>query len=234
MNGRHTELLAIALSLVAAAGWTQDTPATQSTERHNDQGRQARMMQSTMMQQHRAIQSEGDQLERDLYPPELIMRSQGSVGLTEEQRKAIRENMQQCMTKFTDLQWQAGAQADVVSGLLKGERIDEAKVLAEVDKLVDMENQIKRLRLAALIKIKNLLTPEQQKKLDEVRKNRAGMGMGRFEGGMQPFSRDRQPMGTGPQNRGFSPQGGQRRGPAFQGDQQPAPGSEPPQPAPEQ
>lgn len=213
MSKRDTIACAVALMLIASSGWTQDPPAGQPSDPHNLQGRQQRMMQGAMLQQRHTIQSEGDQLERDLYPPELIMRNQGTIGLTEEQRKAIRESMQECMTKFTDLQWQAGAQADVVSGLLKGERIDEAKVLAEVDKLVDMENQIKKLRLTSLIKIKNLLTPEQQKKLSELRHSRMTAGYGRMEGGMQSFGRDHQSMGTGPQNRGFTPQGMQRRGP---------------------
>lgn len=57
-----------------------------------------------------------------------------------------------------------------MAGLMKQDHPDEKKVLTQLDKLLDIENEIKRLHLTSMIRIKNILTPEQQNKLREMKK----------------------------------------------------------------
>ena len=109
-----------------------------------------------------------DPFEKNLFPPELIMQHQNAIGLTSEQQTALREEMQKMMAQFTDLQWQQSAETEALAALVAKERPDEKEVLTQLDKLLNIENQIKRLHTGLLIRIKNTLTPEQQQKLREL------------------------------------------------------------------
>ncbi len=56
-----------------------------------------------------------------------------------------------------------------MGSLVKQERIDEQSVLAELDKILDLEREIKRAQISLVVKIKNTLTPEQQARLQELK-----------------------------------------------------------------
>lgn len=104
-------------------------------------------------------------LEKNFFAPELIMQHQNAIGLSADQRSAIREEMQKMMAQFTDLQWQESAETEALTTLVSQDRPDEKQVLAQLDKLLNIENQIKRLHTGLLVRIKNLLTSEQQAQL---------------------------------------------------------------------
>jgi len=53
--------------------------------------------------------------------------------------------------------------------LIDRERVDEEQVLAGVDRILAIEREIKRAHLSLAIHIKNLLRPEQQAKLEQLR-----------------------------------------------------------------
>jgi Spy/CpxP family protein refolding chaperone len=55
--------------------------------------------------------------------------------------------------------------------LLEESRIDEAKTLAQADKVMELERQIKRTHLGMLVRIHNLLTDAQRAKLTEIRRS---------------------------------------------------------------
>jgi Spy/CpxP family protein refolding chaperone len=134
----------------------------------------------------------GDPMVENFFPPELIMQNQKALGLKEDQQTAIRAEMQKTMARFTDLQWQQSAETETMADLVKQERPDEKKILAALDKLLAIEAEIKRLHLGMLIRIKNLLTPDQQAELKKLKSAMAphpGMG--------------------GPQGPGMRPQGGE-------------------------
>jgi Spy/CpxP family protein refolding chaperone len=123
----------------------------------------------------------GDPISENLAPPELIMQHQKALGLKEEQQLAIRTDMQKTMARFTDLQWQQSAEAEALAALLKQERPDEKQVLDQLDKLMAIENEIKRLHLGAMIRVNLALTAEQREKLRDLRpapRGPTGMGPG--------------------------------------------------------
>jgi Spy/CpxP family protein refolding chaperone len=111
-----------------------------------------------------------DPIEDQLFPPDLIMRSQSQLQLTDTQRTALRAEITRLQTKIVDLQWQVGDEADRLARMLRSTPIDEAKTLEQSDKVMSLEREIKRLHLGTLIRIKNLLTPEQIAKLQEMRR----------------------------------------------------------------
>ncbi len=104
-----------------------------------------------------------------LYPPELVMQHQRRLGLTAEQRKAITETVAALQAQVLDLQWRMQDEAQRLGELLGGPRVDAPAALAQVDRVFDLERQIKRAHLTMLIRIKNTLTPEQQETLRGLR-----------------------------------------------------------------
>jgi|YelNatPaOPRAMG01_1025707.scaffolds.fasta_scaffold10159_6 Spy/CpxP family protein refolding chaperone len=111
-----------------------------------------------------------DVLAENLFPAELVMHNQQALGLTADQTKAIREEMQKTMAKFTDLQWQQSAESETLAGLLRQDKPDEKQVLAQFDKLLGIENEIKKLHFGSMVRIKSILTPDQQSQLREIKK----------------------------------------------------------------
>ena len=154
----------------------------------------------------------GDAMAEQMFPPELVMHNQRALGLTEDQQKTIREAVKSAQGKFTDLQWQQADAAEALQGLVKQERVDETQALAQLDKLLGFENQIKHAQLGLMLRIKNTLTAEQQQKLRELKRNLRPARAGGPRGGMAP--RD----------------GGPRPGGSSAGDGADKPGSPPPPP----
>jgi len=110
-----------------------------------------------------------DPMREDLFPPELVMQNQKALGLSDEQKTVIKEAMQKSMAKFTDLMWQQSAEQETMDSLLKSDRLDEAKVIPQLDKLLGIENEMKRTLFGMLLKVKNCLTPDQLTKLRSIR-----------------------------------------------------------------
>jgi len=106
-----------------------------------------------------------DPFKDSIFPPELIVQNQQALGLSDEQKSAIREIMKKSMVQFTDLLWQQGVEQEIMASLMKLEKVDEAKAIAQLDKLLNIEHEIKRLFLCTMLKVKNMLSAEQQLKI---------------------------------------------------------------------
>jgi Spy/CpxP family protein refolding chaperone len=110
-----------------------------------------------------------DLIGKYLFPPELVMKYSQDLGLDERQRTAVKENVQKAQAKFLDLQWELQEESQKMVRLLQARPVDEAAVLAEADKVLALEREIKRTQLSLLIRLKNLLNEPQQAKLMELR-----------------------------------------------------------------
>ncbi|SRR5713226_1860017 len=110
-----------------------------------------------------------DRLGENLFPPDLVMQHQQALGLSEEQRTFIKGEIQAAQVRFTELQWQLQSEMETIVALVKQERVDEQRTLAQLDKVVALEREIKRTHLALLIRVKNSLTADQQAKLQATR-----------------------------------------------------------------
>ena len=111
-----------------------------------------------------------DPIGRQLFPPELVMGHQEELALQEKQRAAIRAEVVKVQTRFIDLQWQLSEDSEKMVNLLRAVPIDEAKVLEQADKVMAVERDVKKMQLSMLVRIKNLLTPEQIARLQEIRR----------------------------------------------------------------
>jgi Spy/CpxP family protein refolding chaperone len=155
-------------------------------------------------------------MEEAMFPPELIMQHQRELSLTDEQKTFMRSEIQRTTTRFNELQWQLQDAMESLHETMKGNSVNEQQALAQLDKVLDGEREIKRLHMELAIRIKNKLTKEQQDKLHAMRHAMGGGpgGPGRGPGGPG--------MGGGP--------GGPGRGPGGRGPVGPGGGPPPPRP----
>lgn len=117
-----------------------------------------------------------DPISENLFPPELVMAHQRAIGLDEAQKNAIRADLLKTQTRFTELQWQLQDAMESLVSLLKVEKVDEQQVLAQLDKVLSAEREIKRTQIGLAVRIKNQLTPEQQARLRQLRAGEAPPG----------------------------------------------------------
>jgi|SRR5215472_8878856 len=115
--------------------------------------------------QQQQPQPPNDPFSENLFPPELVMQNQEAINLTDDQRNQLKTELRQAQTKFTELQWQLEDQVEKMVALVKQPHPDEQQVLAQLDKVLNAEREVKREQVALLIRIKNSLTPEQQSQL---------------------------------------------------------------------
>jgi Spy/CpxP family protein refolding chaperone len=97
------------------------------------------------------------------------MQHQSEIGLQDSQRAALTSAIQQAQSKFMDTQGKLSAEGEKMGRLLQGPQVDEAAVLDEVDRILNLEREIKRAQVGLMVRIKNMLTPAQQAKLSDIR-----------------------------------------------------------------
>ena len=117
----------------------------------------------------RAQQPGEDPLGQSFFSPELVIQHQEAIGLSPEQKDAFKTEIRQAQLKFTELQWKLQDEMEKMLSLVKQPRPDEQQVLAQLDKVLSAEREVKREQIALLVRIKNKLTPEQQAKLADLR-----------------------------------------------------------------
>ncbi len=110
-----------------------------------------------------------DPLFATLYTPELIMQHRRAIGLTDEQRDAISRLISELQGEVLALQWELLDEVEQLGAVTGRPRVELDRALDEMDDVLDKEREIKMAHLEMLVRIKNLLTPEQQRALDRLR-----------------------------------------------------------------
>lgn len=105
---------------------------------------------------------------REVFPPQLIMRYQTAIGLTDAQRQAITKEMAAAQADVLDVRWKLEEKTAALTKLLSAEKIDEPAALAAADEVLKLEERLKRVRLGLMIRVKNQLTPAQQASLKKL------------------------------------------------------------------
>ncbi|MEE9279278.1 MAG: periplasmic heavy metal sensor [Myxococcota bacterium] len=103
-----------------------------------------------------------------VFPPELVMRFQTEIGLSSQQREAISQAMTESYAQVVEAQWEIQAATERLKLLLAGARVDESAALAQIDRVMALEQRLKRSHFALLIRVKNELDAEQQARLREL------------------------------------------------------------------
>ena len=124
----------------------------------------------TSAQQSQPPPPENDPLGEAVFPPELVMQHQREIGLTDEQKVYMRGEIQRVTVRFNELQWQLQDAMEALASTMRESAVNEQQALAQLDKVLDSEREIKHLHIGLAIRIKNKLTSEQQAKLQAIKR----------------------------------------------------------------
>jgi hypothetical protein len=127
-----------------------------------------------------------NQLERFFFPPELVMKNQEVLQLTEEQRSSIMYEVQQVQSEFTGLQWDLEREMEKLKVLLREVKLDEDQILQQLETVLDLERRVKRGQMQLAVRIRNTLDEEQLRTLRRLR----------IRDNAQQRARGRAPSGT--------------------------------------
>jgi Spy/CpxP family protein refolding chaperone len=105
------------------------------------------------------------------YPPEMILMAHEEIGMTPEQLQTFRGLVEKAQPRSEELRKTLEAETAALGRIAQQERVDEKVILTQLDKVLDLERELKHLHIGLEVGIKNLLTPEQQAKLRELAKN---------------------------------------------------------------
>ncbi len=109
-----------------------------------------------------------DPFARYLFPPERVMGHAQEIGLDDAQRNAIRNEVQKVQHKFIDSQFEMQSEMEKMAKLLQDKTVDETKVLAQLDRILALEKNIKKMHIGLLVRVRNLLTAAQQARLAQL------------------------------------------------------------------
>lgn len=116
-------------------------------------------------------------IEARVFPVDLVMEHQAAIALDAAQKDAITKEVARAQAELVKLQFDLEAENEKLVKILDGSKVDEAKAKDAAAALMTKENAIKAAHLAMLVRIKNVLTPDQQQKLKTLREgDRCGDG----------------------------------------------------------
>ena len=107
-----------------------------------------------------------------MFPPDLILGHSREIMLTAEQKSFMRGEIQKTTNRFNELQWSLHDSMEDLHQVLEASSVNDQQALALLDKVLDIEREIKRLHFGMGIRLKNKLTPDQQAKLQSIRMGR--------------------------------------------------------------
>jgi len=111
-----------------------------------------------------------------LFSPELIMQHRRAIDLTDDQRDAISRMIQELQSRVVRLQWDLLDEMQQLTETMEATRVDLDRALDQLDEVLGTEKEIKQAHLEMLVRIKNLLSAEQQAALERLRGPGGGSG----------------------------------------------------------
>ena len=114
-------------------------------------------------------QQQRDVFKGKLFAPNIILEHQEALNLSKEQFTAIRAAVVEVQASVAEHEWDLREAYQRIMSDLDDTPVDEAKVLEDVQAALLAENEVKKLQVAMLVRLRNLLTDEQMTYLQSVR-----------------------------------------------------------------
>src|SRR5205085_3558254 len=83
-----------------------------------------------------------DPLAHLMFPPDMIMMHARELNLTDDQKTFMRGEIQKTTASFQDLQWKLQDQMEALQELMKSTSVNEQQVMAQLDKVLDIERDV--------------------------------------------------------------------------------------------
>lgn len=99
----------------------------------------------------------------------LIVANAAAIGLTDPQRTEIQAAAREAQQTYRQTRFELDNAMTVLAGMATQHPADEAQLLEQLDRILELESQIKRGQLVTLVRTKNALTPDQHARLRELK-----------------------------------------------------------------
>ena len=106
----------------------------------------------------------GASMERNLFPPALVLTNQVALGLSEAQVASIKAQVSETRGRVLDAQVDLTRVTEQLRAALEPSKVDEAAALSLASQAMDLEKKVKTAQLSLMIQVKNVLTQDQQDK----------------------------------------------------------------------
>ncbi len=130
----------------------------------------ARPLEARGRDQDRGLKEE--LMAKAVFAPDLVMRHQGEIGLSEDQKQSLIAELQGTQFDLVPVQLEISEAGESLTRLLGPPTVDEAEALAAAERVMQLETQIKMIHLRLVIRVKNLLTVEQQETLRRIQERK--------------------------------------------------------------
>ena len=127
-----------------------------------------------------------DLFQGSLFPAEMVMKNRESISLTDQQAEKIKAIHSKNAGEFSTLRWDLDAENEKLKKLLQEPKINSEAAQKQMDKVLNLENQLKKRQFSNLLAIRNELNAEQASELAKFNKPNISVmgykGNGRIEG----------------------------------------------------
>ncbi|SFO15480.1 TonB-dependent outer membrane receptor, SusC/RagA subfamily, signature region [Algoriphagus ornithinivorans] len=110
-----------------------------------------------------------DIFKKNLYSADQIMEAREKINLTDAQATKIKKIHAENAGEFSTLKWDLDEANAKLEKMLQLPKVDALAVNKQLDKVLQLENQLKKKQLSSLVAIKNELTEEQIKQMGQTR-----------------------------------------------------------------
>ena len=105
------------------------------------------------------------------FSPEMVSMMRERIMLSQEQQDALRILMEKTQPLSEQSRKKLEKETAALAALAGQERVERTAILSQLDKVLDVERELKHLHVGLLVEVRNLLTLEQQTKLREMTKD---------------------------------------------------------------
>lgn len=110
-----------------------------------------------------------DPFHDSLFEPDLVTSSKDKIGLTSQQEAQIREIYTRHSATFEEMKAAWSEAMRTLQGLLVKSTVNVQAVDDQFSKILSLEAEIKKIKLTALVAVKNVLNEKQQRLLNEIK-----------------------------------------------------------------
>jgi len=110
-----------------------------------------------------------ESFQKELFTADVVLKYRTEIGLTEQQVERVKKIYADHISIFNSKKWDLDAELLTLNKSLTQVYVDEKVSLAQLEKIRVLEDELKRMKLAMLIKIKNELKEPQQEQLKKLR-----------------------------------------------------------------
>lgn len=109
--------------------------------------------------------------EKNLFPPRMLLKFQEKIGLNEDQVKKIEKLHDQFQESMIRRKADIKIKELKLSSYLKEDQLNRKKMESMIRDVANMKTDMKIAHMNHLLDVKNMLSPDQLKKIEELKKN---------------------------------------------------------------